>query len=472
MPREIITIQCGQCGNQVGHKFWDMALREHAASNPRAIFDHALSSLFRNVNSRIPSLQIPVADGKHPIRSLKARAVLIDMEEGAVNQLLKGPLSELFDEKQLFTSTAGSGNNWACGHDFYGPKYADVILEKVRREVELCQSLQSFFLLHSLGGGTGSGLGSYIFELLHDAYPKVFRVSAAVFPSADDDVITSPYNSLFSTVALAENADCVFTVDNLALIEIIRKSTKPIFHNGLGLNAHSGAKWRDMEKPFDGMNGIVSQLLLHLTSSVRFEGSLNVDLNQIPTNLIPYPRLRFLVSSMGPLNRSSPSDMAKQSQAFNQIVSEVFSRDNQLIKCNPMGSTFLACALFARGERCTISDLNDSLARVRKRVKMIHWNTEGFKMGICHQPALGLPISLLCVANNTCMRTRFLAMKGSFNKLYKRRVYVHHYAEYMNSDDFKTYSGELDDLIEEYANLDIATAPAENSQFKPPATGF
>lgn len=30
MPRELITVQIGQCGNQVGCKFWDVALREHA----------------------------------------------------------------------------------------------------------------------------------------------------------------------------------------------------------------------------------------------------------------------------------------------------------------------------------------------------------------------------------------------------------------------------------------------------------
>ena len=34
MPRELITIQVGQCGNQVGCKFWEMALKEHAAANP------------------------------------------------------------------------------------------------------------------------------------------------------------------------------------------------------------------------------------------------------------------------------------------------------------------------------------------------------------------------------------------------------------------------------------------------------
>mgnify|MGYP001806788019 CR=1 FL=1 len=54
-------------------------------------------------------------------------------------------------------------------------------------------------------------------------------------------------------------------------------------------------------KPFDSMNGVAASLLLHLTASVRFEGPLNVDLNDITMNLVPYPRMHFLLSSMSPL---------------------------------------------------------------------------------------------------------------------------------------------------------------------------
>lgn len=43
MPRELVTIQCGQCGNQVGYRFWDLALREHAAYNAKGVYDEALS---------------------------------------------------------------------------------------------------------------------------------------------------------------------------------------------------------------------------------------------------------------------------------------------------------------------------------------------------------------------------------------------------------------------------------------------
>lgn len=111
-----------------------------------------------------------------------------------MNEALNGPLGELFDQRQLLTDVSGSGNNWAHGHHVYGPKvdsfalrllplqpsllqaaltcnacvrqYREALVETIRKPVEECESLQSFLILHSLGGGTGSGLGSYILETL------------------------------------------------------------------------------------------------------------------------------------------------------------------------------------------------------------------------------------------------------------------------------------------------------------------
>uniref|UniRef100_A0A667GRP6 Tubulin epsilon 1 n=1 Tax=Lynx canadensis TaxID=61383 RepID=A0A667GRP6_LYNCA len=45
-------IAVGQCGNQIGCCFWDLALREHAAVNQKGIYDEAISSFFRNVDTR------------------------------------------------------------------------------------------------------------------------------------------------------------------------------------------------------------------------------------------------------------------------------------------------------------------------------------------------------------------------------------------------------------------------------------
>ncbi|KAG6557993.1 hypothetical protein Mapa_000172 [Marchantia paleacea] len=114
-----------------------------------------------------------------------------------------------------------------------------------------------------------------------------------------------------------------------------------------------------------------------------------------------------------------------------QIFTEVFSRENQLIKASPSSYTYLACALLMRGNLCNISDLNQNVSRIKQRLHMVHWNTEGFKIGLCNQPARDMPCSLLCLANNTCIG-RFATMRESFSKLYKRKFYVHHYTQYMD----------------------------------------
>lgn len=166
-----ITVQIGQCGNQIGCRFWDLALREHSSVNKKGVFDEALSTFFRNVEVKsrtstgFNAMDIPVGKGDEKIRQLRARAVLVDTEEGVVNEIMQGPLGEVFDHRQYVTDVSGAGNNWAVGHMYYGQKYHDSIQELVRRNAETCDSLESFFIMHSMGGGTGSGLGTAVLRM-------------------------------------------------------------------------------------------------------------------------------------------------------------------------------------------------------------------------------------------------------------------------------------------------------------------
>lgn len=59
------------------------------------------------------------------------------------------------------------------------------------REAEGSDSLEGFFMLHSIAGGTGSGLGSYLLEQISDKYPKKLTTTYSVFPNqlASSDVI-------------------------------------------------------------------------------------------------------------------------------------------------------------------------------------------------------------------------------------------------------------------------------------------
>ncbi|TMW58740.1 hypothetical protein Poli38472_010299 [Pythium oligandrum] len=499
MPRELITLQVGQCGNQVGRQFWQLALEEHAKNAKNAQFDESMSTFFRNVDTRYSDpVDLPFESGKSAIRSLKARAILVDMEQGPVSETLAGPLGELFDQQQFITDVSGAGNNWAHGHCVYGPKYRDELLSKLHRAVELCDSLQSFFLIHSIGGGTGSGLGTYILGLLEDHYPEVYRFTTAIFPSEDDDVITSPYNSILSLHQLTEHADCVLPIENEALADLCAKipsssaassaeSAAPItegsrLNEGIDLRAlehlyrsgkaapsaanqkkkRSAANLtkamtavnitsRQATSAFGDMNNIVARLLTNLTSSMRFEGALNVDLNEITTNLVPYPKLHFLLSSMSPV--FTTVDPRQQPRRLTQMFSDAFSRDHQLIRCNPRASVYLACGLLLRGN-VEISDVNANIQRLQSEVRMIHWNQEGFKVGLCSVPPVGYNSSLLCLSNNCCIRSTFERMHDRFRRLYTRKAHLHHYTEYMDADMLAEGYENVKYLINEYSKLE------------------
>ena len=195
---------------------------------------------------------------------------MVDSEEGVLTSLMNGPLADLFDEGEFIRGVSGAGNNFAHGHYGYGPRYKDRLLDSVRHAAEACESLQCFFLMHSLGGGTGSGMGTYVLSLLEDEYPEVYRFTSSVFPSGDDDVVTSPYNAAFAACELRDHADCVFPIENQALLEMCSvvdgKSCRSL------TDATPAQAKQSSDKPFDQMNLLAAQMLANLTSCSRFPG--------------------------------------------------------------------------------------------------------------------------------------------------------------------------------------------------------
>ena len=78
---------------------------------------------------------------------------------------------------------SGAGNNWAKGHYTEGAELVDQVLDVVRKEAEGCDCLQGFQLTHSLGGGTGSGLGTLLTSKVREEYPDRIMTSFSVVPS-------------------------------------------------------------------------------------------------------------------------------------------------------------------------------------------------------------------------------------------------------------------------------------------------
>lgn len=95
--------------------------------------------------------------------------------------------------------------------------------------------------------------------------------------------MVEPYNSVLQTHGTLEFCDVGFLVDNESIFDICQKKLlvkRPTYLN---------------------LNRIIAQIISSITASLRFDGSLNVDLSEFQTNLVPYPRIHFPVASYAPL---------------------------------------------------------------------------------------------------------------------------------------------------------------------------
>jgi len=147
-----------------------------------------------------------------------------------------------------------------------------------------CSSLQGFLIFHSFGGGTGSGFGALLLERLNTDYGKKCKLEFSVYPAPRTSTsVVEPYNAVLSTHSTIENSDCTFLVDNEAVYDICQRSL-------------------DIPRPnHEHLNRLISQVVSSITSSLRFDGALNVDLNEFQTNLVPYPRIHYPLISYAPV---------------------------------------------------------------------------------------------------------------------------------------------------------------------------
>ena len=101
----------------------------------------------------------------------------------------------------------------ARGHYTIGKEQIDTVMEKVRRLADNCAGLQGFFVFHSFGGGTGSGLGALILERLSTDYGKKSKLEFSVYPAPTmANSVVEPYNSVLTTHTTLEHSDCSFMV--------------------------------------------------------------------------------------------------------------------------------------------------------------------------------------------------------------------------------------------------------------------
>ena len=361
-------------------------------------------------------------------------------------------VGKMFKPDNFVDGANGAGNNWATGHYTEGAELVDQAMDVLRREAESCDCLQGFQLTHSLGGGTGSGMGTLLLSKIKEEFPDRMIMTYSVFPSANvSDTVTEPYNTTLSVNQLLENVDEVVVLDNEALYNICTQS--------LNLKTPS----------FSDMNELVSKAMSGITACLRYPGQLNSDLRKLAVNLIPFPRLHFFMTGYAPLTNSANSAFRQYSVA--ELTSQQFDAKNMMCACDPRRGRYLTAAAIFRGKVAT-RDVDECMREIHQRYApyFVEWIPNNITTSVSSVAPAGSPMATTFLGNSTAIQDVFSRVSEQFEVMFRRRAYLYWFtSEGMDEMEFTEASSNLADLITEYQQYQEATVDDEIVQEEAPA---
>ncbi|ORX36033.1 beta1-tubulin [Kockovaella imperatae] len=432
--REIVHLQTGQCGNQIGAKFWEILSDEHCIQ-PDGSFKGTSDIQLERINVYYNE----AAAGKYV-----PRAVLIDLEPGTMDSIKSSKLGSLFRPDNFVFGQSGAGNNWAKGHYTEGAELVDSVLDVVRREAEGCDCLQGFQITHSLGGGTGSGMGTLLISKIREEYPDRMMCTFSVVPGPKvSDTVVEPYNATLSVHQLVENSDETFCIDNEALYDICMRTLKL-----------ASPKYEDL-------NHLVSLVMSGVTTCLRFPGQLNSDLRKLAVNMVPFPRLHFFMVGFAPL--TAWGSASYRSVSVPELTQQMFDAKNMMAAADPRHGRYLTVMCIYRG-KVAMKEVEDQIQAVQTKNSgyFVEWIPGNVAAAQCDVPPRGLKMSSTFICNSTSIQSLFKRIGEQFSAMYRRKAYVHWYTgEGMDELEFSEAESNLQDLVSEYMQYQEAGADDE-----------
>ncbi|KAF7544525.1 hypothetical protein G7Z17_g9884 [Cylindrodendrum hubeiense] len=448
MKGEIIHLHLGQAGTQLGNSAWELYLLEHGLA-PNGLPDPNAPDL--GDTGSYETFFTETSSGKHVPRS-----IFVDLDPSPIDEIRTGPYRQLFHPELLISGKEDAANNYARGHYTIGKEMVDGVMDKIRRVTDNCNSLQGFLIFHSFGGGTGSGFGALLLERLSNEFGKKSKLEFAVYPAPRvSTAVVEPYNAVLSTHSTIENSDCTFLVDNEAVYDICRRNL-------------------DIPRPsFDHLNRLIAQVVSSITSSLRFDGALNVDLNEFQTNLVPYPRIHYPLISYAPVISADKSQ--HESFKVSELTFQCFEPNNQMVVCDPRNGKYMAVALLYRGD-VVPRDCNQAVAALKEKssFNLVEWCPTGFKIGINYQKPVAVPAatsdgglasvhrSVSMLSNTTAIAEAWSRLDYKFDLMHSKRAFVHWYVgEGMEEGEFTEAREDLAALEKDYEEVGADSFEAE-----------
>ncbi|KAF7299120.1 Tubulin beta chain [Mycena indigotica] len=442
--REIVHLQIGQCGNQIGSRFWETVSDEHGLDKS----GHYIGASDQHT-SDLQLDRISVYFNEVGAAKYVPRAVLVDLEPGTMGVIRSGSLGQLFRPDNYVFGQNGAANNWAKGYYTEGAELVDSVLDVVRREAEGADSLQGFQVTHSLGGGTGAGLGTLMLSKIREEYPDRMMCTFSVVPSPKvSDTVVEPYNATLSVHQLVENSDETFCIDNEALYDICFRTLK------LASPSH------------DDLNALVSNVMSGVTTCLRFPGQLNSDLRKLAVNLVPFPRLHFFMTGVAPLTATGSAQF--RAVSVHELAAQMFDAKNMMTAADPRQGRFLTARLSSvaalfRG-KVSMKDVDDEMQKVQRNNStfFIEWIPNNVLSAHCDIAPRGRKMSVTFIANSTAIQQLFQRVNEQFKAMFKRKAFLHWYTgEGMDEMEFTEAESNMQDLVAEYQQYQDATVDGD-----------
>ena len=409
--REILQLQVGQCGNQAGSHYWQTLYRHFGLDEKGVCWGERPA-----LQDRISVHFTEERDTTWSSRYLP-RSVLVDLEPGVVERITR----ETFRPENCVTSQSGAGNNWARAHYGEGAEMLDQVEDVVRREVERCELLQGFQLCHSIGGGTGSGLGSLMLRSLSDQYSGRIVHTFSVLPSQTVSSV-EPYNAGLTLHHLLQHSHGVFCADNKAL------------------SAICSSKLNIARPAYSHLNNVLARMMSGVSLDTK------TDMRKLTTSLVPLPRLQFFISSLAPLG---PQETQQVGEQVGPLVKELFDGSNVLTDCQVRQASYLTVSASIRG-RLSMLELGQHLGHMldSRSQCFVPWIPDNVILS-CDGEAKSA--SGTVVGNSTAIVQPLRRISSKFSEMARRKAFLHTYiTEGMEEAEFSEALDDMDNLISEY----------------------
>lgn len=455
-----MSLLLGQCGNQVGLQYWAQMASEHkisAEGTPEPLDQEQFayqsnSDQYQSDKSlaerRVDQTNVFFSHSEE--NRYTPRSILIDLEPSVISK----SIAELpmFNSRNVHLSENGAGaaNNWYRGHT-YASHHEDELLNLIDRELDKCDNLSAFQIFHSVAGGTGSGVGSYLLELLDDRYGSKKLISTySIFPSNDktSDVVVQPYNTVLTLRRLIDHSNATFVFDNDSLNRL----------DSTLLNHTSSSQ----ASAFQGENKLIAYIACGISNPLRFPSYIYSSYESILSTLVPTPELKFLSSAIAPYSQIGGSLPTANYVSLNEndIVLELL---NDKYKMNQVHEhpKYITMLDYVIGDKINQVELRKGLIRAQQRTLFVPWTSLVINVVNGKKPYNGQSrgLSGFQISNNTSMQHMFLKIVRQYELLAKRAAYINFYTETNDSseraqvlDTFNDCKELIQTLIDEYSS--------------------